>query len=82
MSIFSMGRRRRRTTFGAAATALCLGLLLLAGSPSAVAKNDDGKCNGNCEADPAPAPMLGGSLAGLAVLVIGAGTLRHLRGRD
>ena len=78
MNVFSPAACRRRAS-GAVSAALAMGLLVLTASPAAVAKNDDDKCKGNCEAEPAPAPVLGGSLAGMIVLVAGVAVLH--RGR-
>jgi hypothetical protein len=57
--------------------AVCLAICLASAAPVAFAKNDHGDCNGNCEADPAPAPVMAGSLLGLVILVGGAVVLRR-----
>jgi len=69
--------RRARAPFGL--KAICLAICLASVAPAAFAKNDDGNCNGNCQADPAPAPLAGGSLLGLLVLGGGALMLRRAR---
>jgi LPXTG-motif cell wall-anchored protein len=72
---------RFATPLRAAYLGIALGLLPVVAAP-AFAKNDDGNCNGNCQADPAPAPILGGSLIGLAVLGAGTFVLYRRKRRD
>ncbi|HLZ67527.1 MAG TPA: MYXO-CTERM sorting domain-containing protein [Aliidongia sp.] len=72
---------RFATPLRAAYLAIAIALVAVTAAP-AFAKNDDGNCNGNCQADPAPAPMLGGSLIGLAVLGAGSFVLYRRKRRD
>ena len=64
------GRLRRPVSLGL--KAVCFAICLASAAPVAFAKNDNGDCNGNCEADPAPAPIMGGGLLGLVILAGGA----------
>ena len=72
-----MTYRRVRAPLSLGLKAVCLAICLASAVPVAFAKNDHGDCNGNCEADPAPAPVMGGSILGLVILGAGAVALRH-----
>jgi hypothetical protein len=72
-----MASRRLRAPVSLGLKAVCLAICLASAVPVAFAKNDHGDCNGNCEADPAPAPVMGGGILGLVILGAGAVALRR-----
>jgi hypothetical protein len=71
-SVNSHCEGRLRRPISLALKAVCLAICLASAAPAALAKNDHGDCSGNCEAEPAPAPTMGGGLLGLVILGGGA----------
>ena len=77
-----MTSRRSHAPVSLGLKAVCLAICLASAVPVAFADNNHGDCNGNCVADPAPAPVMGGGILGLVILGAGAVALRRRARRD